>query len=161
MILFFIKTNSISANKNSINLSFFVDEHSTTLTNNHLLSSKVFSKMIGFSCKNNSNSIKRNKSLRTLHNHALLFSLEKLILGFDDSNLDEDDEQQVQKKTKTSKRNRSVYLGNIFNPADTFIFDINYLNKAKSNFIYKDGHYLDVIILFHSPPPEYAHFLVA
>lgn len=117
--------------------------------------------MNGFSCQNNNNSSKRYKSLKALRNHAYFFSLENLILGFDDSDLDDDEQQQVQKKTKTSKRNRTACIGNIFSPADTFIFDINNLHATKSNFIYKDAHYLDVIILFHSPPPEYSLFLVA
>lgn len=116
--------------------------------------------MTGFSYQNNNSSSKRYKSLKALRNHAYFFSLEKLILGFDDSDLD-DDEQQVQKKTKTSKRNRTACIGNIFSPADAFIFDINNPLKTKSNFIYKDGHYLEVVILFHSPPPEYSLFLVA
>lgn len=109
--------------------------------------------MIGFSCQNINNSTKRYKTLKDLRNHAYFFSLENLILGFDDSDVDE--EEHVQKKTKSTKRNRSAYLGSVLNETDSFLFDTSLLFNTQGIFFYKDVHYLDVVLLFHSPPPEY------
>lgn len=151
MILFLINTNSVYATKNCTNLSFFVNEHSALINNSSLISSKDFSKIAGYSCHNN-HKIKRNKSLKSLRNHAFFYSLENIILGLDDN--DFDDDQKVQKKTKTSKRNRSAYIGNIFGASDIFEFDfIEQLNTYKSIF-YLDKHCLDIVILSYSPPPE-------
>ncbi|MEA5256476.1 hypothetical protein VB264_01700 [Arcicella aquatica] len=151
LILFLIKITPVSANINCTNQSFFVNQHSAGLINNPLLSSKNFEKLIGFSCQNINNSSKRYKTLKDLKNHAYFFSLENLILGFDDSDVEE---EHVQKKTKSTKRNRAGYITRVCAEGDSFLFDLGTPLKTKGNFIYKDAHYLDVIILFHSPPPE-------
>lgn len=109
---------------------------------------------IRLSCQNVNSMPRRYKTLKDYRNHTHFFPLGNLFFGVDDSELDEEeDEEFVQKKSKTTKRNRSAYLVGFLNATESSQFDEERLQKNAFNH-FLNPLYLDVIIQLHSPPPE-------
>jgi hypothetical protein len=153
LIFSLIKITPASAKQNSTNQSFFVVENSTSYYKHSQFSSKKLMKMIGLSCQNSSNIIRRYKTLKDFRNHTDFFPLGNLFFGLDDSEVDEEDEEYVQKKSKSTKRNRSAYLIGLLSDVASQQFD-EACNQKSTISNYLNPLYLDVIILLHSPPPE-------
>lgn len=155
LIFLLIKTNSIFAQKNCTNPSFFIVGNSVHKPVVLILSTKKISKVIALSCQNADNVSRRYKTLKDFQKHTRFFPLSNLFFGFDDSELEEEEEEDsVQKKSKTAKRNRSAYLVGFLNTPESSQFDEEKILQKTTFNHFLNPFYLDVIIQLHSPPPE-------
>lgn len=158
LIFLLIKTNSIFSQKNCTNPSFFIVENRVYKPVVLILSTRKVSKVIGLSCQNADNVSRRYKTLKDFQKHTRFFPLGNLFLGFDDSELDEEEEDEiVQKKSKTAKRNRSAYLVGFLNTPESSQFDEEIMQQKTTFNHFLNPFYLDVIIQLHSPPPDFSY----